>query len=126
MGAATAEFAVLLPCIVLLLAVVLGAGACGAAAVRAEEAARLGARAAARGDSPETVHRVAREVSGERAVVTVEARGGQTVVEVRSAAPGVIGAWGGLEITADAVVESEAGPEAEGRGHREDRGDPGP
>jgi hypothetical protein len=107
LGAATAEFAILLPSIVLLLAVVLGAGAYGVAAVKAEEAARLAARSAARGDSAETSRSVAQEIAGEEAVVVVDRRGDRTTVEVRSPAPGIIGEWGGAEVYADAVVEEE-------------------
>lgn len=48
-GAVTAEFAVALPAVVLLLAFLLAGGAAGITQLRLEEAVRAGARASARG-----------------------------------------------------------------------------
>lgn len=48
-GSSTAEFAVILPALVFVLGLVLGAAAVGMVQLRLEESARLGARAAARG-----------------------------------------------------------------------------
>lgn len=113
-GSATAEFAVILPCIVLLLAVVLGAGACAATSVRAEEAARLAARSLARGDPPVEAQRTAREIIGSDARIGVAASGDSATVSVRTRAPGLIGAWGGLEITAEATTRiDDARPRAD-------------
>jgi len=58
-GMATAEFAVVLPAVVFVLAMSLGAMGLGWDQVRCVDAARAGARAAARGDSSEAVTRVA-------------------------------------------------------------------
>lgn len=107
-GSATAEFAVVLPCIVLLLAVVLGAGACAATSVRAEEAARLAARSLARGDPPAEAQRTAREIIGAEARIGVATSGDDATITVRTRAPGIIGAWGGLEITAEATTRVDS------------------
>lgn len=124
-GSATAEFAVILPCIVLLLAVLLGAASCGAAAVRVEEAARVAARALARGDSPERAVQAARQIAGEEADVRIGAAdavpgqegqagaAGTSTVRVSVAAPGILGQWSDWRIDATATAPREpaaAGP----------------
>lgn len=112
-GSATAEFAVVLPCITVLLAVVVGAGACGAAAVRTEEAARLGARAAARGESEAEIRSVVLGVAGPESHTVLHLDGGSARVEVTAPAPGIIGEWSGLELSSAAVASTEsADPEA--------------
>lgn len=111
-GSATAEFAVILPCIIVLLAVLLGSAACGAAFVRIEEAARVAARALARGDSSEQAVQLAQEIAGPEAQIQVRSRGGpggETSVDVRAPAPGVIGQWSDWQITATATTPQEPG-----------------
>lgn len=61
-GSSTAEFAVILPALVFVLALVLGAAATGIVQLKLEEGARLGARAAARGETAETVTRIVQEI----------------------------------------------------------------
>lgn len=97
----------LLPALVVVLAVLLGAGAYGVADVRAEEAARLAARSAARGEGAERAEAVAREVLGAEGSVSVSFAGGQATVVVRRPAPGVIGAWGGPPVVARASARAE-------------------
>ena len=92
----------------LLLAVVLGAGACAATSVRAEEAARLAARSLARGDPPAEAQRTAREIIGAEARIGVATSGDDATITVRTRAPGIIGAWGGLEITAEATTRVDS------------------
>ena len=59
-GSATAEVAILLPGVVLLLALVLAAGSGVVGQVRCVDAARTGARLAARGESAQAVTSAAR------------------------------------------------------------------
>ncbi|MUN62185.1 pilus assembly protein TadE [Kocuria sediminis] len=106
-GAVTAETAVLLPALVLLLAVLLAAAAAGMTLIRYEEAARASARAAARGESSATVRSTAQSVAGQDAAVHLEAGTGTATVVVAGPAPGILGTWGGWELRAEATSETE-------------------
>lgn len=81
-GAATAEFAMILPALVLLVAFIAGAGTIGLTQLRAHDAARAAAREAARGEPQADVLREARERAGSGAGVSVRTEGGYTVVAV--------------------------------------------
>ena len=105
-GTTTAEFALMLPAVVFILALVLGACAVGATQIKLEESARLGARAAARGETPETVSRIAGEIDSDF-VVQVMDEGTMMTVIARTQAPGVIGALGSVEQQARASVPKE-------------------
>lgn len=63
-GAVTAEFAVALPAVVMLLAMLLAGSAAGVTQLRLEEAARAGARALARGEEPASVDGIVRKLAG--------------------------------------------------------------
>ncbi|HVF20373.1 MAG TPA: TadE family type IV pilus minor pilin [Mycobacteriales bacterium] len=82
-GMATAETAVVLPVLVLLLGFSLWALGVLSAQLRCVEAVRAGARAAARGEPVEEVRSRAGEAAGSGAVVSVERSGPVAVVEVR-------------------------------------------
>lgn len=107
-GSATAEFAVTLPGVVFILALVLGAAATGVMQLRLEEGARLGARAAARGDDPATVTRIVAEIEPQ-ATVQIHEDGPYTRVSVSREAPGLIGDISGWTLTADAQALTEHG-----------------
>lgn len=79
----TAETAVVLPVFVLLLGFSLWALGVLSAQLRCVDAARAGARAAARGESVAEVRSRTREAAGSGAVVSVEQSGPVVVVEVR-------------------------------------------
>lgn len=83
----TAETAVVLPALILVLALSLGALRYGIDQVRCLDAARAGARAAARGDSPGAVADVVRRGAPPASEVTVESARGFVTVTVRAAAP---------------------------------------
>ncbi|WFR83628.1 TadE family type IV pilus minor pilin [Arthrobacter sp. Y-9] len=92
-GTVTAEFAVTLPVVVSLLAILLGAVAAGSQQVRLEEAARAASRALARGDSQEAASAGALRLAGDRASLEFHDDGaGYVRATVRAPAPGVIGA----------------------------------
>ena len=80
-GTATAELAVALPAVVVVLAGVLAVGQAVLAQVQCVDAARAGARAAARGDSAAEVSSLAREGAGDVSV-TVERQGKLVAVSV--------------------------------------------
>lgn len=107
-GQATAELAVLLPAVVALLLVLLGAGAAVVTQVRVADAARSGARAVVAGESSDRVRQIVVDLAGPQARVTV--RDGDVVeVHVDRPLPGVIGSWG-LRAQGRARVPAEPAP----------------
>jgi secretion/DNA translocation related TadE-like protein len=81
-GSVTAEVAIALPAVVLALAVVLAVGAVVVAQLRCIDAARAGARAAARGQPPAEVSAVARRIAPGGARVGISLSGGTAAVSV--------------------------------------------
>ncbi|NTW38859.1 MAG: hypothetical protein HGA44_03055 [Cellulomonadaceae bacterium] len=89
-GAVTAELAVALPAVVLVLAVLLVVGAGVMTTLRCGDGARAGARVAALGQPDADVAEVAARVAGDGAVVTVTRAPPWVTVTVRA---GVAGSW---------------------------------
>ena len=91
----TAELAVAIPAIVLVLLVCLAGVRAGVDQVRCVDAARLASRAAARGDPPAETRRLALGAAPPGAHVTISASDGQArvVVTARSGGWGVVPAW---------------------------------
>lgn len=109
-GAVTAELALVLPAVVMVLLVCCTLGAAVLGQVRCADAARAGARAAAIGEPAAVVLSVARELAGADAEVSIEADGAWVEVVVsRPVAAGVLGA-GTLEARASARAWVEPGP----------------
>jgi len=106
-GAVTAEFAVTLPAVLLLLAMLLAGASAGATQLRLEEAARAGARALARGDDSATVERIVRTLSGGSASAAVSADGEWLNVTVTDRVGGPLGASIPWLLTARASTRSE-------------------
>lgn len=79
-GSVTAEFALVLPAVVLVLMLVLGLAMHGAAQVTLEDGARAAARELARGESRATAEQSIRSVAGEDVAVTMTAEGAYTRV----------------------------------------------
>lgn len=104
-GSVTAELAVALPVVVVLLLAVLTVGSAAVAQLRAVDAARAAARAAALGEGTDVVAQVASRVGGGAARVTVDQDG--TWVDVEVSVPVVGRLSGGLvaRSTASARVE---------------------
>ncbi|MFI7586321.1 TadE family type IV pilus minor pilin [Spongisporangium articulatum] len=107
-GAVTAELAVLLPGVVLLLAAVLSAGTAAAAQVRCTDAAGQAARLAARDEAGDVVVRAA-TARAPGSTVTVRVDGGTVRVEVRSAVRLPLPGRPGLTVRAEAVAARESG-----------------
>lgn len=105
-GAVTAEVAVLLPLVVLLLVAVLGFGTTAVAQLRCADAARAGARAAAIGDDDGEVAAVARRVAGAGADVTVHRSDGWVVVHVERSTS-VLGLRLGVRLDGEATAREE-------------------
>ena len=118
-GVITAEFAVALPAVTVVLALCLGAASTGVAQLKVEESARTAARAAARGDSEAQIRSavsridpaqsVQISVSPDSAVDAGEGCARQVHVRVSRPAPGVIGSATGWVLRADAHARIEGG-----------------
>lgn len=107
-GAVTAEFAVALPSVVFLLALLLAASAAGVTQLRVEEAARGGARALARGAPAGEVGGIVRRLAGETAGSTVALDGGWVRVTVSGRVPGAVGSLIPWTLSASAWARAEA------------------
>ncbi len=107
----TAEFAVALPAVVLALAASLWALSAAESTMRCVDAARAGARAAARGEVPGAVEAAARSVGPAGAVVDVSSSGGLVTVVVRATvSPGgsLLAHLPGLTVSGRAVSAVES------------------
>lgn len=131
-GVITAEFAVALPAVTVVLALCLGAASTGVAQLKVEESARTAARAAARGDSEAQIRSAVSRIDPAQSVqISVspddvaaaeagEGRARQVHVRVSRPAPGVIGSATGWVLRADAHARVEGGGENDtenGAGH---------
>ena len=124
-GVITAEFAVALPAVTVVLALCLGAASTGVAQLKVEESARTAARAAARGDSEAQIRSAVSRIDPAQSVqISVspddvaaaeagEGRSRQVHVRVSRPAPGVIGSATGWVLRADAHARIEGGTGSE-------------
>lgn len=122
-GVITAEFAVALPAVTVVLALCLGAASTGVAQLKVEESARTAARAAARGDSEAQIRSavsridpaqsVQISVSPDDAAAAGAGHARQVHVRVSRPAPGVIGSATGWVLRADAHARVEGGTGSE-------------
>ncbi|MEV7662900.1 TadE family type IV pilus minor pilin [Paenarthrobacter sp. NPDC089316] len=108
-GAVTAEFAVALPAVVLLLAFLLAGGAAGITQLRLEEAVRAGARASARGETRDSVENTVRRLAGEGVSSSLTDDGGWLTVTASSPVEGALGPLIPWRLTASAAARAEAG-----------------
>lgn len=106
-GAVTAELAVTLPAVILLLAFLLAAGAAGITQLRLEEAARAGARALARGETEGEVQGIVQRIGGEEASVHVGSDGDWFSVTATARAGGAVGPLIPWDLTATAIARQE-------------------
>jgi hypothetical protein len=106
-GSVTAEFAVLLPALVLLLATVLAAGSAGVAKLRCIDAARSAARLAARHESPAAVLAVARTAGPDRAQVRLWTTGDLVRVQVTARVALALPGGPAVEVGAVSVAQLE-------------------
>jgi hypothetical protein len=85
-GMVTAELAVALPTVVVVLAVALSGLFAVSTELRCTDAAATAARLVARGESPAAARAAARAIAGGAATVQLTARGGSVLVDVRAPA----------------------------------------
>lgn len=107
-GAVTAEFAVILPAVVFMLALLLGAAATGICQLQLEEAARVAARAAARGEAQATIRGLTGQIDPDIRVSVLEQSGCCLQIQTQRQAPGLIGAMTGWQLSAQASVPLES------------------
>lgn len=107
-GAVTAEFAVTLPAVLLLLALLLAGSAAGITQLRLEEAARAGARALARGDGHAVVDGIVRRLAGDGASAAVSEDGEWINVTVSARVVGPLGSLIPWRLSATASARGEA------------------
>ena len=106
-GAVTAEFAVALPAVLALLAMLLAGAAAGMTQLRIEEGARAGARALARGEDPAAVEKTVKTLAGSSAAASVAEDGEWFNITVTDRVPGALGASIPWILTARAASRSE-------------------
>lgn len=112
-GAVTAEFAVALPAVLLLLAFLLAGSAAGVTQLRLEEAARAGARALARGEDAAAVEVIVRRLAGNASATAVASDGEWLSVTVSGRVPGAVGSLLPWTLSARAWARGESsGPSA--------------
>ena len=107
-GTVTAELAMALPAVVLLCAALLTTGQAVMGEVRCADAARAGARLAARDESAAAVRAEAARRAPPGASVTVARSGDQVRVVVRARLGGLVPSWARVTLggTATAAVEA--------------------
>ena len=114
-GSVTAEFAICLPAVLLVVLLVLAVAGISLAQLRSADAARAGARAAALGEEDTAITQIVTQRAGEDAWVEVQRS--EQWVTVRVGSSVLAGGWGSWEV----VAEYSAVPEPTGaqnqRGH---------
>lgn len=109
-GLVTAELAVLLPALVLLLVLAVRAVGVGLASLQCEDAARAAARAASRGEPRVVAERAALALAPRGASVHVDISGERVAVVVTSEARLLVGVRVPLRARAEAALEGSGGP----------------
>ncbi|MFI5085667.1 MAG: TadE family type IV pilus minor pilin [Actinomycetales bacterium] len=106
----TAELAVGLPAVVLLLALLMFGATAGISQLRLEAAARAGARVLARGEPNANAEAAVREQVGNAVRVAIAAHGGSVSITVEMSVPGPLGRLmpGPLTASATARVDTPA------------------
>ncbi|RJT83209.1 TadE family protein [Arthrobacter cheniae] len=108
-GSVTAEVAVVLPALVVLLGLLLGMAHVGIVQLRIEEAARAGAREVMRGEGSASVEQTVRRLAGSEASAQVVSDSGWTTVEVRARVEGPVVELMNIELVASASGKEEHG-----------------
>lgn len=113
-GSVTAELAVVLPALTVILGLLLVCAVAGVTELRLEEAARSAARSLARGDAVASALAGARRIAGNGAQVAVSYDGGFVQVQVAARISGPLAGLISWPLTAVAVAKLEVVREAAG------------
>lgn len=111
-GSVTAELAVALPAVVLLLAMLLLGGSAGVLQLRLEESARAAARALARGETPAEAENIAVSIAGPSAAVSIGSGSSLVHVTVEARMGGALAALMPWPLSASAAARLESTPAA--------------
>jgi len=111
-GMVTAETAVVLPVLMFVLAAALAAVSVVTAQMRCTDAAREGARAAARGESSAAVQRIAASSAPDASTVTVDQDGETVTVQVSASVPLFPGLGPSMTVSDSATAVLEPGVDA--------------
>jgi hypothetical protein len=106
-GMVTAETAIVMPAVVLLLTVVLFAGRAVIDQVRCIDAARAGARLAARGEPSTVVAAAVRRIAPAQARMALSDNGSEAIVTVASEARVPLAGWAVLPLRGSATAQIE-------------------
>ncbi len=106
-GAVTAELAVALPTVVVLLVALLTAVTAGATQLRLEEAARAGAREIMRGEGQAAATTTVQRLAGADASLSITGDGMWATVQVSAPVNGPLLGWAGWQLHADALARPE-------------------
>lgn len=106
-GSVTAETAIVLPAIVLVIAALVGVITVVTAQLRCQDAAREAARAAARAETPNVVSELARRAAPAGSATTVTTAGDQITVTVRARVRILGGLLSSVTVTSHAVALAE-------------------
>jgi Flp pilus assembly protein TadG len=111
-GSVTAEFAVVLPAVVVVLAFLLAGAAAGAAQLNVEKAAQAAVRQLGRGESETAAAHTVRSIAGDGATLASGSGGGWVTVHVTAQVSGPWPGFGGwtLEAQATGPAEPTGGP----------------
>ena len=106
-GSVTAEVAVVLPALVVLLAFLLATAHVGTVQLRLEEAARAGAREVMRGESGASVQQTVQRLAGRTATAQVTSDGDWTTIDVSARVEGPLVELMDIELHASASGRKE-------------------
>lgn len=106
-GAVTAEFAVALPAIVLIVGIAINIAAVGIQQIRLQESAAVAARQLARGEDTSHINSAVTTMAGAEVSVSTSTSGQWASVELSRPAPGPLGWLNISQLTADAQAPNQ-------------------
>lgn len=106
-GSVTAEFAVILPVVVLVIAMLVNVIVIGMHQSSLHQAASVAARQLARGEAPEAINTSVANMTSATTNVATSAAGQWATVELTSPVPGPLGLIPSIELTAQAKAPNQ-------------------
>src|SRR5699024_7421742 len=106
-GSVTADFAVILPVVVLAIAMLINVIAVGMHQSNMQQAAAVAARQLARGEASDAIHTPVANMTSNATNVTASGSGDWATVELTSPVPGPLGLFPRIELTAKAKAPDQ-------------------